>query len=126
MRVLLVEDTPMWQQAVSALLATDSAFELVGVEDHFEGAVAAYARLKPDWALLDFEIRNLDPGLVKDGVAVGHALMNAGHDPARLVLVTSASPDDIPVHPFHYLPKTALAAQLLPLLHSALTASSRH
>lgn len=112
-RILLVEDEPMWQQAMQALLAADSRFELVGVADNAESALAAFAETRPEVVLLDWKIRGN-----RDGLEVGQTLLEKGLPSHRIVLVSGSDPASIPAHPFLYVPKNRIASELLPLLES--------
>jgi DNA-binding NarL/FixJ family response regulator len=112
-RILLVEDEPLWQQGIQALLETSACFGLVGVADCFDDALLLYRDLKPDVVLLDWKIFGS-----KDGLALGAAILEEGHPVERLVLITGSPASSIPAHPFLYIPKTHILDDLLPLLES--------
>jgi DNA-binding NarL/FixJ family response regulator len=112
-RVLLVEDEPLWQVGVEGLLASDSRFELVGVADDYDAALKTFAERHPQVVLLDWKIKG-----DRDGLAVGNRLLNEGVPPERIVLISGSEPTSIPPHPFLFVPKSRIASELLPLLES--------
>jgi len=112
-RILLVEDEPLWQEGVRALLENNSRYVLVGVAEDFESALSDFQTFHPQIILLDWKIRG-----AQDGLAVGAWLMGQGVSPGHIVLISSSSPSSIPAHPFLHIPKSRLADELLPLLES--------
>lgn len=112
-RVLLVEDEPLWQQGVEALLGSDPRFELIGTADQYEEALRLFADTRPEAVLLDWKIKGS-----RDGLAVGEQLLTEGLPPERIILISGSEPSSIPSHPFLFVPKSRIASELLPLLES--------
>ncbi len=111
--ILLVEDEPLWQKAVQDLLATNAHFALSAICEDFDAAMKAFQDVRPQMALLDWQIKGL-----KDGLAVGDALLQKGLRPEQIVLISGSSPSSIPPHPFLYIPKNRISEDLMPLLES--------
>lgn len=113
MRVLLVEDEPLWQHAVGQLVATLPGWQLVGVAVHHAEAMKHYTELKPDVVLLDWNIIG-----EKDGADVGRDLLALGHSTGRMVMVSGADPAMLPETPYPKVPKSRMSIDLIPLLAS--------
>ena len=114
-RILLVEDEPLWQQGVDILLSSDPRFDLLEPAEDYETALARFAEIRPDIVLLDWKIKG-----EQDGLAVGEALLSQGIPPERIVLISGSDPSSIPAHPYLFVPKHRMASELLPLLQSLL------
>lgn len=112
-RVLLVEDEPLWQEGIRSLLESNGRYHLVGVAEDFESVLNYFQIFHPQMVLLDWKIRG-----EQDGLAVGAWLMEQGVPPEHIVLISSSSPSSIPRHPFLHVPKSRLSGDLLPLLES--------
>lgn len=112
-RILLVEDEPLWQQGVEALLDANPRFTLVAVADDYEGALASFERARPEVVLLDWKIRGS-----RDGLEVGRHLLTQGVPSHRIILISGSEPSSIPGHPFLFVPKSRIAGELLPVLES--------
>ena len=112
-RILLVEDEPLWQEGIRALLQSQGRYALVGVAEDFQSAVRCFQAESPQIVLLDWKIQGS-----QDGLAVGAWLMEQGILPEHIVLISSSSPSLIPEHPFIHVPKSRLSDELLPLLDS--------
>ena len=110
-RVLLVEDEPLWQTAIGDLLRSNSRFALVAVAEDFDSALKAFQENLPQLVLLDWKIRG-----VQDGLAVGQALLQAGLPPEQIILISNVSNSAIPPHPFLRVPKNRIPEDLLPLM----------
>lgn len=82
MRVMVVDDHPMWRDAVSRDLG-DAGFEVVAAIGEGTQAVRIAAAVRPDVVVLDLQLPDVS------GVDVTRGLL-AAHPPAR-VLVLSAS-----------------------------------
>jgi DNA-binding NarL/FixJ family response regulator len=80
-RVLIVDDHPSFR-ATARLLLESEGFEVVGEAEDAAGAIAAYARLKPELVLLDVQLPD------GDGFDVAERLTANGSSPA-IVLVSS-------------------------------------
>jgi len=81
-RVMVVDDHPMWRDAVERDLA-DAGFDVVAVAATGREAVARFAATRPQVVVLDLQIPE------PDGVAVTAAI--AEHDLDARVLILSAS-----------------------------------
>lgn len=82
LRVMVVDDHPMWRDAVERDL-TGAGHEVVAVAATGREAVARFTATRPDVVVLDLQIPE------PDGVAVTAAI--AGVDPRARVLILSAS-----------------------------------
>ena len=82
MRVMVVDDHPMWRDAVERDLA-DAGFDVVAVAADGHQAVARFPAARPQVVVLDLQI----PG--PNGVEVTETVLR--HDPSARVLILSAS-----------------------------------
>ncbi|WP_373531388.1 response regulator [Vampirovibrio sp.] len=112
-QILLIEDDPVWQEAIKALLSSTVQFELAAIAEDMDSALLAYQRKTPEIILLDWQILG-----EKDGIEVGKILLSQGVPSEHIVLISGANPSSIPKHPFLYVPKPLIATDLLPLLAS--------
>ena len=87
-RVMVVDDHPMWRDAVERDLA-DAGFDVVAVAATGREAVARFAATRPQVVVLDLQIPE------PDGVAVTAAI--AEHDLDARVLILSASGEQVDV-----------------------------
>lgn len=117
LKILLVEDDPNWQQAISQLLSLEPGYRLVGVADNYDDALILAELHQPDMVLLDWQIKPDKNGAIKDGIATGHALMEKKLSPERFVVISGSPAADIPEHPFLFVPKSRLATELLGTLN---------
>lgn len=85
-RVLVVDDHPLFRSGLAGLLATVADMEVVGEADDGDTAVEAAARLRPDVVLLDLGLPRV-PGLEA-------ARRMAALDPAPAVLIITMVDDD--------------------------------
>jgi len=106
-KVLLVEDEPMWQQGIRDLLSTEPRIELIAVVDNADDAEVFFAAEHPDVVLIDWKING-----PRDGLQLAKAL-EAQLSCDRMILVTGSPPDQIPAHPYGYVPKPKIAMQLV-------------
>jgi DNA-binding NarL/FixJ family response regulator len=81
-RVMVVDDHPMWRDAVERDLAA-AGLEVVGVASDGREALARFPAVRPDVVVLDLQIPE------PDGVAVTAAVVE--QDPSVRVLILSAS-----------------------------------
>lgn len=123
-KILLVEDDPSWQVAVDTLLDTAAAdasasagnsFDLAAVVDNYDDALAAFARVRPDIVLLDWQIKG-----GKDGLAVAQTLLEQGFSEQRMILVTGSDPALLPPHRLKLVPKPRIARDLLYAIEQAM------
>src|ERR1700712_73952 len=82
LRVMVVDDHPMWRDAVERDLQ-DAGFDVVAVAADGNQAIARFRAARPQVVVLDLQI----PG--PNGVAVTADVL--GHDPSARVLILSAS-----------------------------------
>jgi DNA-binding NarL/FixJ family response regulator len=113
LRILLVEDEPLWQEGIKALISICDGWEVVAVADEYEAALQAFDATQPDVVLLDWKIRG-----DKDGLKVGESLVDKGFEPSRIILVTGSHPSLIPDLPYGYVPKQSIGAQLTDTIRS--------
>lgn len=112
MRVLLVEDEPLWQKAVSQLVTTLPGWSVVATANSYEAAMVAYDTHNPDVVLLDWNIIG-----DKDGAAVGNAIMALGHSPSYMAMVSGADSIMLPETPYEKISKSKMATDLIPALN---------
>ena len=86
-KLLVAEDHPLMVEAIRLAFGNSGEFDVVGVADSGDEAVAAARRLQPDVVLLDLHL----PGL--DGIEVLHALRRADVSSKCVVLSASDTPD---------------------------------
>lgn len=108
LKVLLVEDEPMWQEGIRALLEGSGHASLSEIADNYEAALSAFEADTPDLVLLDWNIKGS-----RDGLQVGHALVEQGFPAKRIILVSGTDPSAIPANPYHFVPKQQIASRLL-------------
>ncbi len=109
-RVMVVDDHPMWRDAVERDLE-DAGFEVVGVASTGDQALARFPACRPQVVVLDLQIP------APDGVAVTREVLR--QDPSARVLILSASGEQTDVleavkaGATGYLVKSASRAELL-------------
>jgi DNA-binding NarL/FixJ family response regulator len=109
-RVMVVDDHPMWRDAVERDLQ-DAGFDVVGVAADGHQAIARFPAARPDVVVLDLQI----PG--PNGVEVTANVLT--HDPSARVLILSASGEQADVlaavkaGATGYLVKSAQRSELL-------------
>ena len=85
-RILLVEDEPLWQVGVQACWSP-IPLPTGGVADDYEDALKAFDEQHPDAVLLDWKIKG-----DRDGLDVGTRLLDEGIPPERIILISDPSP----------------------------------
>jgi DNA-binding NarL/FixJ family response regulator len=88
-RVLTVDDQPVFRGVARALIAATPGFESIGEAESGEEALAAVERLAPQLVLLDVRM----PGL--DGIEVARRL-HGSHPETVVVLVSTEEPAELP------------------------------
>lgn len=84
-RVLLVEDNEVYRSSLELLLAARPGLEVVGAVPSGAEALEAAARLRPDVALVDYRLPDLD------GAEIVAALLRLDPPPAVLCLTAAAT-----------------------------------
>ena len=87
-RVLVVDDSPVYRRGLGRAVGHHSGLELVGEADGGEAALDAIERLRPDVVLLDLRMPDLD------GLGVLDRLRDLDQPPRCKVLIVSASLDE--------------------------------
>lgn len=105
--VLLVEDEPLWQEGVKALLATDSNLHLAAIVDNADDAETAFVQYSPDIVLIDWKIKG-----DRDGLDLAAALVSKIPED-KLILVTGSPQEQLPQNPYGYVPKPQIASKLI-------------
>jgi CheY-like chemotaxis protein len=80
-RIVTVDDQPIFRTAAQALIASTPGFELVGESEDGESALALVGEADPDLVLVDVRM----PGI--DGIEVAARLL--ADDPTRVVVLAS-------------------------------------
>ncbi len=114
-KVLLVEDEVLWQQGVAALLMTESDMELAGTVDNADDGEVFFEAIQPDVVLIDWKIRGS-----RDGMELARTLERK-LSPKRMILVTGSPAEQIPEHPYFYVPKSRIASDLVPQIRACLS-----
>ncbi|GAA1398969.1 response regulator transcription factor [Luteococcus peritonei] len=86
-RVLLVDDQPLFRRAIASLVDSQSDLEVVGQGDNGVQGVELAAQLRPDVVLMDVEMP------VMDGVEAA-ALMIAADPDLKVVMLTISEADE--------------------------------
>ncbi len=108
-RVLLVDDHPLFRDGLASLLERDGRFQVVGYAGDGKAAVAAAARLNPDVVLMDIQMPDMD------GLEATRRLM-AAHPHLKVIMLTVSDQDEdlfeaIKAGAQGYLLKTATGGQ---------------
>jgi DNA-binding NarL/FixJ family response regulator len=88
-RVLVVDDEPLFVQMVEALLASEASVEVVGTAENGREAVSRALALSPDVILMDISMP------VLDGVEAARIIRNRNPDACILMLTGSSISADI-------------------------------
>ena len=83
LRLLLIDDHPVFLEGLAEALARQADFEIAGIATSGDEAVAACGRLTPDLVLLDLSMRGLD------GLATLGRLRQLTPQPRALMLTSS-------------------------------------
>lgn len=112
-RLILVEDEPLWQQAIAALLESESQLALLATVDNAADALSAIKDHDPQVLLLDWKIK----GAV-DGLELANMLI-PGYEPSQIIMITGSPAEQLGQHPFRYVPKPSIAEALVPEIQKA-------
>lgn len=85
MKVFVVEDSPIVQERLVAMLNDIQHVEVVGVADNAVDAIAGILRLQPDTVVLDIKLR------VGSGIGVLQELRRQSSPVAKIMLTNYAS-----------------------------------
>ena len=94
-RVLIVEDHPMFRQAVSLALSKSEDIEIIGETDNGKSGVKMTAELKPDVVLMDIGL----PGI--DGIEAAGGTLSPESNDAKAIPCSQASKVCSPLQPRH-------------------------
>ncbi|WP_054944912.1 response regulator transcription factor [Novosphingobium sp. KN65.2] len=115
-RILLVDDHVLFREGVRAVLSTQEDMQVVGEADDGAGAIAEYARLRPDIVLMDLQMAEIQ------GLEAISAIRESDPD-ARIIVLTTYSGDSRAIKALRagavgYLLKASLRKQLLDAVRS--------
>ncbi|MBL8956111.1 MAG: response regulator transcription factor [Myxococcaceae bacterium] len=116
-RVITVDDQPLYREGLATVLGTDPELEVVGEAGNGQEALELCARVRPDVVLMDLQMP------VMDGVAATRSI-KVKHPEARVLVLTTFDDDD---HVFEalragavgYLLKDSTGARLKEGVHAA-------
>lgn len=91
-RVLVVDDSPVFRRGMGRAVGLHAGLELVGEADGGEAALEAIERLRPDVVLLDLRMPDMD------GLEVLDRLRDLDPRPTCRVLIVSASLNEAVEH----------------------------
>jgi DNA-binding NarL/FixJ family response regulator len=87
-RVLLADDQPLVRTGLRMILSVEPDLAIVGEASDGAEAITLCARERPDVVLMDVRM----PGT--DGIEATRTI-TAGHDPPRVLILTTFDPDDV-------------------------------
>jgi DNA-binding NarL/FixJ family response regulator len=87
-RVLIVDDSPVFRRGMGRAVGVHAGLELVGEAEGGEAALEAIERLQPDVVLLDLRMPDID------GLEVLDRMRDVDSPPGCRVLIVSASLDE--------------------------------
>jgi DNA-binding NarL/FixJ family response regulator len=118
-RILLVEDHPLWQKIIFTLLQQQPNLQIIAVAADGLAAVQKAKELQPDLVLLDIGLPNLN------GIEVAKQVNKMAAPGARLLIVSNESSVDIVrealrVGALGYIYKSNARTELLPAIRAVL------
>jgi DNA-binding NarL/FixJ family response regulator len=109
--VLIADDHRLFVEALEAILAVDTRFEVVGQAGDGEEAVVLATQLDPDVVLMDISMP------VMDGIEAARVIRDGGSPPRILMLTGSNSRADVDrarqAGAAGYVTKDRIAAELI-------------
>lgn len=87
LRIVLADDHAMFRSGLRAILSTQDDFDCVGEAADGSAAVAEVARLRPDIAILDVRMPQLD------GIDAAHAILSDPANVTRVLVLTTFDSD---------------------------------
>ncbi len=117
-RILIVDDSPIFLAATTALLARAAGIEVIGTAGSGREAVQRVCELEPDLVLMDLEMPEMN------GLEAARRLAARPHRP-RVVTMTAHEDEEYRAAAFEasadgFLFKSDLGVQLVPLIHALL------
>ena len=88
-RVLIIDDHPLFRRGVRQLLALDDSFDVVGEAAGGQEGIEQARLLDPDLILLDLNMKGID------GLETLRTMRDLGIDARIILLTVSNSPDDL-------------------------------
>lgn len=107
-RLVIVDDSVLYTEALRDALAGDGCFDVVGVAHHGREAVRQVEALRPDLVTLDLQMPDVD------GLSVVSSIMASA--PTPILLLTGEAPDRIDAVAFEALRRGALDVRAKPPL----------
>ena len=89
LRLLIVDDEPLFVEMLQALLQDEADIEIVGTAPHGKDAVGLAARLRPDVVVMDLSMP------VMNGIEATRAIRDEDPDACVLILTGGASPVEV-------------------------------
>ena len=89
LRLLIVDDEPLFVEMLQALLQEEADIEIVGTAPHGKEAVGLAARLRPDVVVMDLSMP------VMNGIEATRAIRGEDPDACVLILTGGASPAEV-------------------------------
>jgi DNA-binding NarL/FixJ family response regulator len=115
MRILLVDDSPEFLEAVAHFLATEPEIEVVGRASSGRSALEQVSRLQPDLVLMDLAMPEMN------GLEATRRIKSQPDTPCVVILTLHDNfeyrAQAAAVHADGFVPKSELGTQLLPLIH---------
>ena len=112
-RITIVEDEPLWQQGIQALLGFEPSIDLVATFMTSEDALAGIQAKSCDIVLMDWKL----PGNL-NGIELANELLKRGYAASQIILITGSPVDQLPENAYGYVSKPSIASQLIPTILS--------
>jgi DNA-binding NarL/FixJ family response regulator len=116
LRLLVVDDEPLFIEMLQALLQDEADIEIVGTAPHGKEAIGLAARLRPDVVVMDLSMP------VMNGIEATRAIRDEDPDACVLILTGGASPAEVDdarkAGAAGYLTKDRIASELVAEIRS--------